>query len=86
MMDNITIVKQVMDSESTETNINIDYQDKIIRIYSSKATVINRILRKWYKPYKIDKLHGEICSMTFNVPTNEITKFLRGDIFRYDQN
>ena len=45
-MDNITIVKQVMDSESTETNINIDYQDKIIRIYSSKATVINRILRK----------------------------------------
>lgn len=76
--------KQVIEQESQETNINIDYFDKKIRIYTNKATVMNRLIRLGYIPVKVDKLKDEVCSMNFEFNTKDIGKFLRTSIFKYD--
>ena len=85
-MENINVeeIKQVIEPECQETHINIDYSVKKLRIYTTKATVMKRMLKKGYKPSKIEKLQGEICSMSFEFDSKDIGNFLRVSIFKYD--
>lgn len=76
--------KQVIEPESQETNINIDYYDKKLRICTNKATVMNRLTRLGYIPTMVERLHGEVCSMTFQFETKDKGKFLRTTIFKFD--
>lgn len=76
--------RQVIEQESQDTNINIDYYDRNIRIYTSKANVMNRLTRLWYIPSQIDKFNGKVSSMSFEFDTKDIGKFLRTSIFKYD--
>ena len=77
-------IQQVVEPESQETFINIDYFDRKIRIYTTKATIMKRMLRKGYKPSKIETIQEEICSMTFDFDSKDIGNFLRTSIFKYD--
>lgn len=45
---------------------------------------MKRMLRKGYKPSKIETMQNEICSMTFEFDSKDIGNFLRTSIFRYD--
>lgn len=76
--------KQVIEPESQETHISIDYFEKKVRIYTSKATVMNRLTRLGYKPSRIETMKGVVCSLAFEFETKDIGKFLRTGIFKYD--
>lgn len=76
--------KQVIEQESQETHINIDYSEKKIYIDTNKAAVMNRMTRLGYKPVKFEKINGEICGMVFELDTKDIGKFLRTGIFKYN--
>lgn len=77
-------VRQVIEPESQEAQINIDYYDKDIFVYSNKSTVINRMLRVGYSPVKTEKIDGEICSMTFKFNFNEFPRFISKGLFKCD--
>ena len=77
-------IQQVTERESQETHINIDYFEKKIRIYTNRATVMKRMLKVGYKPSRIERIQGKICSMSFEFESKEIGKFLRTTIFKFD--
>ncbi|WP_294363543.1 hypothetical protein [uncultured Clostridium sp.] len=77
-------IKQVIEPECQETFININYFDKTVKIFTTRATVMKRLLRKGYKPSKVETMQGEICSMTFEFDSKDIGNFLRQSIFKYD--
>ncbi len=81
---NIQDIQQVIEPECQETFINIDYFDRKIRIYTTRATVMKRMLRKDYTPSKVEEVEGKICSMTFEFDSKNIGNFLRTSIFKYD--
>lgn len=81
---NIQDIQQVIESECQETFINIDYFNKKLKIYTTRATVMKRMLRKGYKPSKVETMQDEICSMTFEFDSKDIGNFLRTSIFKYN--
>lgn len=86
LLENINIqdIQQVVEPECQETFINIDYFDRKIRIYTTRATVMKRMLRKGYKPSKVETMQDEIYSMSFEFDSKNIGNFLRTSIFKYD--
>lgn len=80
----IKSIRQVADRDSTETILNISYGDRILNIYSNRASVLNRILKQGYKPTTIFRMDGEIEGMEFEVSTKEIGKFMRTGFFQFD--
>jgi hypothetical protein len=77
-------VKQVIEQESQETSINIDYYARTMSIYTTKATVINRLTSLGYEPKDTHRMDGEICDAYYEFPTKDIGKFLRTGIFKFD--
>lgn len=77
-------VKQVIEQESQETSINIDYYGRILSIYTTKATVINRMSDLGYEPIETHTMDGEICDAYYEFPTKDIGKFLRTGLFKFD--
>lgn len=77
-------IQQVIEPECQETFINIDYFNKKLKIYTTRATVMKRMLRKGYKPSKVETMQGEICSMIFEFDSKDIGNFLRTSIFKYN--
>ena len=77
-------LKQVCDYESTETMINIDYCAKTLKIYTTKATVMNRMARMGYEYSKQEMDAGQVFSRTYEFGTKDIGKFLRTGIFKFD--
>lgn len=75
-------VKQIIEPESQETNINIDYYQRCITVYSCKATVINRMLKNGYEPYSVEKINGEICSAIFEFDFDNFPKFIHKGLFK----
>ncbi|MEN8078220.1 hypothetical protein ABFP60_14735 [Clostridioides difficile] len=86
LLENINIqdIQQVIEAECQETFINIDYFNKKLKIYTNRATVMKRLLRKGYKPSKVETMHDKICSMIFEFNSKDIGNFLRTSIFKYD--
>ena len=77
-------LKQVALLEDTETHISIDYEMKKLRIYTNRATVMNRLERLGYKHTSEDKVDGEVYSRCYEFGTKEIGSFLRTGIFKFD--
>jgi len=91
LMDNTSIkrvsgtnLKQVAELVDTETHLNISYEEKKLRIYTNKATVMRRLERYGHKPIKEDTINGEIYSKTYIFDTKDIGNFLRTSIFKFD--
>lgn len=76
------MIKQIIEQECQETNINIDYYDKVIRIYTNKSTVMNRLLNMNYEPKNIDKMNGEICSVSFEFTFDKFPSFIGKGVFK----
>lgn len=77
-------LKQVATLDSTETHLSIDYEMKLLRIYTSKAAVMNRLARLGYKHTIEDKVDGQIYSRSYEFKTKDIGNFLRTSIFKFD--
>lgn len=74
-------LKQVAEIDSQETHISLDYEMNKIRIYSNKATVMNRLDRMGYRHIKQDTIEGQIYSRSYEFPLSEAVKFLKVNIF-----
>lgn len=77
-------VKQMVEQDSQETTINIDYYQRILSIYTSRATVINRMTSLGYEPKEVHHMDGEVCDAYYEFPTSDIGKFLRTGLFKFD--
>ncbi len=78
-------IKQFSIPEETETHLLIDYYDRKLRIYTTKATVMNRLERAGYDYTKEETVDGQIWSRSYVFDTSEISKFLRASLFKFDQ-
>lgn len=78
------IYKQVIEQESQEANINIDYFEKKIVIYTNKATVMKRIERIGYLPTRVGKMNHEICSATYEFSFSDFPRLISTSIFKCD--
>jgi len=74
-------LKQVVPIEEQETIINLDYEEKTIYVYTSKASVINRLERGGYVHYAENYLDGEICSRSYKIPFKNGSKIVTGKYF-----
>ena len=77
-------IKQFSTPEETETHILIDYHDRKLKLYTTKATVMNRLERAGYKFTKQEIVDGQIWSRSHVFDTSEIGNFLRTSIFKFD--
>jgi hypothetical protein len=77
-------LKQIADLQDTETDIIIDYEMKKLRIYTNRATVMNRLEKLGYKHVTQETVDGEIYSRSYVFDTKEIGSFLRTGIFKFD--
>lgn len=77
-------IKQFSTPEETETQILIDYYDKKLKLYTTKATIMNRLERAGYKYTKQEMVDGQIWSRSYEFETSELGKFLRTSIFKFD--
>lgn len=77
-------IKQIADLQDTETHISIDYEMKKLKIYTNRATVMNRLERLGYKHTSEDKVDGQTYSRCYEFDTKEIGSFLRTGIFKFD--
>lgn len=54
--------------EEQETIINIDYFARVLHIYSSRKSVIQRLYIKLGEPNKTDYINKHIASASWNIP------------------
>lgn len=73
---------QVSLPEDTETYINIDHYEQKIMVYSNKAPIINRMVRKGFVPAKTNYLEGVPESFEWEFDMKDTAKLLRADIFK----
>lgn len=76
--------KQVAKPDETETIVAIDYLDKEFKIWTNRATVMNRLVKLGYKPTGTGTIDGEVYNLEFTFPTKMIGQFMRTGIFKYD--
>lgn len=74
-------IKQLAIPEEQETHLIIDYYDRKLKIYSTKANIMNRIERMGYEHTTQATYDGEIFSRSYELPFSELGKFLRLNIF-----
>lgn len=77
-------IKQLATLEEQETHLLIDYYSRKLKIYTSKATVMNRLERLGYPYAKQETIDGQIWSRSYEFGIEDIGKFLRTTIFKYD--
>ena len=75
--------KQIVSLEEQETIITIEYETKQLSIYTNRYVVARRIMAKGYTPVKEYKCSEGVHAVEFRVPTSEISKFLKSNIFGY---
>lgn len=83
----IDTIRQVALPEEQEVNINILYNEcnglePELVIYTNIATIMRRILKRGYAPAEIDREEGLIWSMTWRLPIEEVSNFMRTGIFK----
>lgn len=54
--------------EEQETQINIDYFERTLNIYSSRKAVIQRLYTKLGEPTKTDYINNSITGAIWNIP------------------
>jgi hypothetical protein len=74
-------LRQVATFEEQETHLVIDYFARKINIYTTKATVMNRMERMGYPFVSQVMDEGQVFSRTYEFGTEDIGKFLRMGIF-----
>ena len=84
---NVDEIRQLAMREEQEVNINILYGEcndlpPELVIYTNVATIMRRIIRKGYDPTEIDLDNGEPWSMTWRLPVEELSNFVRTGIFK----
>lgn len=77
-------IKQVTILDETETHILIDYGAKSIKIYTTKATLMNRLERAGHPFKKEDTIDGKVFARSYEFPTSQIGDFMKVNLFKYD--
>ena len=74
-------IKQLAIPEEQETLILLDYFDKTFTVYSTRATVLNRMARMGFECEEEATYDGEIFSRTYRFQFSDLGKFVRLNIF-----
>ena len=74
-------VKQLAIPEEQETHLLLDYFSKTLKLYTTKATVMNRLARMECEYTEQATYDGEIFSRSYEVPFEEMGKFLKVGVF-----
>lgn len=74
-------LNQVADLDDQETHVLIDYKAKTLKIYTNRATVMNRMLRAGYEPKSVDKVDGQVYAHSYEFPMSMVGKFMRTGLF-----
>ena len=56
-----------IDRDEQETHVNIDYHEKMIRVYTTREGVAKRLVRAGIEPVGISKIGGEIVGASFEL-------------------
>lgn len=67
--------------EEQEANINIDYFEGVVRVYTNRAMVINKINDRGFEP-TYEYVKGEVFGATYTVPMKDISKILSSAVFK----
>ncbi len=78
-------IKQLAIPEEQETHLLIDYYDRKLKLYTTKATVMNRLARMGYIHKDQATYDGEIFSRSYEFYFADLGKFLRVNIFGVKQ-
>lgn len=57
--------------EEQETIINIDYYARVLNIYSSRKTIIQRLYAKLGEPNKTDYIKRELTGASWSIPFSD---------------
>ncbi len=60
--------------EEQETVINLCYEEKYLYIYSSKKSIIERLIKKLGKPTKIDTIKELVTGASWKIPFKQKDK------------
>lgn len=75
-------IKQLAIPEECESHILVDYFSKTLKLYTTKATVMNRLARMGYQQTAQATYDGEIFSRSYEFPFSDLGKFVRLNIFK----
>lgn len=73
---------QMSDPLDRETQISLDYHNKVLKVYTDHITVINRLSRLGYEHIKEQTVGGEVYSRTYEFSFDEMSKFVTSTIFK----
>lgn len=73
--------KQVCSLDEQETIINFDYSAETVCLYTTKATIMNRIL-KTSLPFKEILQGGEVCALEITLPLERMGELVRMSILK----
>lgn len=68
---------EIVPRDEQETLINVNYNDKMITIYTSRKATADRLYKKIGEPTKVDKHNGLISGVTYirNLFDKDVAKF-----------
>ncbi len=75
-------ITQQAGKESQESNIIFDYEEQEITVYSNKASVMRRLLKKGFKPNEIKYAGEKIYSLEFRIPMAKASSVMLTTIFK----
>ena len=80
---NYKLDRQVAIIEEQETVINIQYHEKEVVVWSNRRVVMQKMLDRGYVPSDVEYEGDEIWGMSFRLPMEELTNFVKMNIFGY---
>lgn len=81
-MEKYKEVRQASDIEEREVHISIDYGTRTILLYTNHSTVMNRLGRLGYKPYREETIGGKPYSRSYEFPMKEINKVMQVTLYK----
>lgn len=78
------VLRQVALPEESETLILLDYFERKLKIYTSKAAVMRRMEKAGHPYIKQDIVDGQIYSRSYEFDSKNVGKFIRVSLFKFD--
>lgn len=75
-------IEQIAGKEAQESTIVFDYEMQKIYVYSNKASVMRRMVKKGFKPTHVEYQAEKIYSLEFTIPMKDASKVLLTTIFK----
>lgn len=81
-MEKYKAVRQISDINEREVHLSMCYGDRTILLYTNHSTVMNRLGRLGYKPFKEETVGGEVYSRSYSFPMDEINQIMKVTLYK----